>query len=387
MISSITRVLHADRGRLRGKVAGMYAVLLGANVVLWGLTLAAAVPYPKLLPFGVLAFGLGLRHAVDADHIAAIDNVTRKLMQEGKRPVAVGFFFSLGHSTVVIAATAALSVAAVAVQRDLPQLQSVGGIIGTLVSALFLYLIAALNLLVLLDIVRAFRRVTRGGAYDAAEVESYLAQRGLLGRFFGPLFKLISHSWNMYPLGLLFGLGFDTATEVGILSLGAVAATSGMPVVYVLLLPLLFTAGMSLADTTDGIMMLGAYGWAFVKPVRKLYYNLNITLISVLVALLVGTIELLQIVSMELGLNGPVWSFVDSTLDLSNLGYFIVGIFVAAWLASTIIYRVKRYEALDASFPPDSLDSSAADGTAEPARRLIASCGPYAPHQAAESAR
>lgn len=370
MIASIARVFSADRGRLRGKVAGMYVILLGANVVLWGLTLVAAAPYPKLLPFGLLAFGLGLRHAVDADHIAAIDNVTRKLMQEGKRPVAVGFFFSLGHSTVVVAATVALSVAAVAVQRDLPQLQAVGGILGTLVSALFLYLIAALNLLVLLDIVRAFRRVTRGGAYDAAEVESYLAQRGLLGRFFGRFFKLISHSWNMYPLGLLFGLGFDTATEVGILSLGAVAATSGMPVVYVLLLPLLFTAGMSLVDTTDGIMMLGAYGWAFVKPVRKLYYNLNITLISVLVALLVGTIELLQILSTELRLDGPVWTFVNDTLNLSNLGYFIVGIFVVAWLGSTIIYRVKRYEDIEASSPPDGPPPTAAERASEPAQAL-----------------
>ncbi|HEV7126644.1 MAG TPA: HoxN/HupN/NixA family nickel/cobalt transporter [Ktedonobacterales bacterium] len=352
MFASLTRVLHDRDGSVRGKVMGMYAFLIALNLVVWGLTLAAAIKYPVLLASGVLAYSFGLRHAVDADHISAIDNVTRKLMQEGKRPVAVGFFFSLGHSTIVVLLTVAIAFAANVVNKNLPGFKSVGALIGTSVSALFLYLIAALNLVILVGIFKLFRHVTRGGAYSQESLDEFLAQRGLMGRFFRPLFRLITHSWNMYPVGVLFGLGFDTATEVGVISLGALAAANGMPIVYVLLLPLLFTAGMSLADTTDGIMMLGAYGWAFVKPVRKLYYNLNITLISVLVALVVGTIEVMQIVSNELHLGGPFWGFMNNTLSLGNLGFFIVGIFVVAWLASTIIYRVKRYEDLDVKQPP-----------------------------------
>jgi high-affinity nickel-transport protein len=347
MFMSLARVLGDSSGRVRAKIFGMYGLLLGANAVIWGLTLAAAIRYPILLGSGVLAYSFGLRHAVDADHISAIDNVTRKLMQEEKRPVAVGFFFSLGHSTIVVGLSVALAIAAAAIHTHLPGLQRVGGLIGTSVSALFLYLIAALNIVILLEIFKIFRQVTHGGEYNEQKIDEFLAQRGLLGRFFRPLFRLISHSWNMYPVGVLFGLGFDTATEVGVLTLGAVAAASGMPLVYVLLLPLLFTAGMCLVDTSDGILMLGAYGWAFVKPIRKLYYNLNITLISVLVALVVGTIEVLQIVGGELNLGGPFWEFVNGTLDLSHVGYFIVGIFVVAWIASTIVYRVKKYEEMD----------------------------------------
>ncbi len=346
MLSGIAQVFKNDTGNLRAKIVGIYALLIGFNLVVWGLTLAASVRYPILLASGLVAYGFGLRHAVDADHISAIDNVTRKLMQEDKRPVAVGLFFSLGHSTIVVGLCAALAAASLFVQKELPGLESVGGLIGTSVSALFLYLIAALNLVVLLDIVKTFRRVTRGGEYDAVQIDATLMQRGLMGRFFRPLFRLVGSSWMMYPVGFLFGLGFDTASEVGVLALAAVSVKT-MPFAYIMLLPLLFTAGMSLADTTDGVLMLGAYGWAFVKPVRKLYYNLNITLISVLVALVVGTVEILQIVSSELKLGGPVWDFVNTTLDLSNLGYFIVGIFVVSWLASTLIYRLKNYEALD----------------------------------------
>lgn len=346
MLGSVSQVFKESNSDLRARVIGIYAFLIGANVLLWMLTLAASTRYAFLLPTGLLAYSFGLRHAVDADHISAIDNVTRKLMQEGKRPVAVGFFFSLGHSTIVVGLCAALAAASVAVQKALPGLRTTGGLIGTLVSATFLYLIAALNLMILWDVFKTFRRVTRGGSYDEQRVEEFLAQRGLLSRFFKPLFRLINHSWNMYPVGFLFGLGFDTASEVAILAISATSATQGVPLLYIMLLPLLFTAGMSLADTTDGVMMLGAYGWAFIKPIRKLYYNLNITLISVLVAVVVGTIEVLGIIATELNLGGPFWGTV-SNLDFENLGFAIIGIFVVSWAVSTIVYKVKKYEHIE----------------------------------------
>jgi high-affinity nickel-transport protein len=343
MLGMVSQVFGANGSRTRARVIGLYAFLIAVNIALWVVTILSSTRYAFLLPVGLLAYSFGLRHAVDADHISAIDNVTRKLMQEGKRPVAVGFFFSLGHSTIVFGLSAALAAASIAVQRSLPGLQNVGGLIGTLVSAMFLYLIAALNIVVLWDVFKTFRSVTRGGEYDEQRIEEFLSQRGLFSRFFKPLFRLISHSWNMYPVGFLFGLGFDTASEVAILAISATSATKGVPFLYILLLPLLFAAGMSLADTTDGILMLGAYGWAFIKPIRKLYYNLNITLISVLVALVVGTIEVLGIIAGELHLGGPFWGFV-ANLDFESLGYVIVGVFVVAWLTSTIIYRVKKYE-------------------------------------------
>lgn len=356
MLNSLLRVSRESGTRVREKIIAIYVALVLFNVGAWALLVLAATTLhnPALFGSGLLAYGFGLRHAVDADHIAAIDNVTRKLMQQGKRPVAVGTFFSLGHSTVVIFLSILLGAAAVYVQQNLSAWQNIGGIVGTLVSATFLYLIALLNLVVLVDIFKAFRKVTHGGEYDANAVEEFLNQRGFLQRFFRPFFNLINDSWMMYPLGLLFGLGFDTATEVGVLTLSVISAQSGVPFIYVLALPLLFTAGMSLADTTDGVLMLGAYGWAFVKPVRKLYYNLNITLISVLVAFVVGTIELVQILSSQLNLQGPVWDFINNTLDLGNLGFFIVGILIAGWLVSMLVYRIKRYEELDAPTPTET---------------------------------
>ena len=351
MLSGVMRVFRDSGGGVRSRIATIYGVLIGFNLVAWALAFVAAEQLhdPTFLGIGLIAYGLGLRHAVDADHIAAIDNVTRKLMQEGKRPVAVGTFFSLGHSTIVVLLSAGLAAASLFVQHNLPSLQATGSLIGTGVSALFLYLIAALNLLVLIDVFRTFRSVTRGGAYDAAKVEAFLDQRGFLARFFRPLFKMVRHSWVMYPIGFLFGLGFDTASEVGLLAIAATTARAGVPFIFIMVFALLFTAGMTLADTTDGVMMLGAYGWAFVKPVRKLYYNLNITLISVLVAAVVGTIELVQIVSQQLALSGPVWDFVNNTLDLGNLGFYIVAIFVLSWLISTVIYRARRFDEIDVS--------------------------------------
>ncbi len=347
----LARILNDQSQEVRGKVISMYTILILFNVIIWALTLLVSAQYAFVLSTGLLAYTFGLRHAVDADHIAAIDNVTRKLMQDGKRPVAVGFFFSLGHSTIVVCLSAVIAVAAAAVKDSIPDLQNIGGLSGTSVSALFLYIIGFINLLVLIDVVKMFRRVTQGGTYSEETLEQFLQQRGMMNRFFGPIVRQIDRSWKMYPLGVLFGLGFDTASEVALLGIAASTAGKGMPVIFVMLFPLLFTAGMTLIDTTDSIMMLGAYGWAFVKPVRKLYYNMNITFVSVAIALVVGTIEVLSIIAGQLNLTGDFWDWV-SNLDFETIGYVIIGIFVVSWVSSTVWYRFKRYDDIDAQIEP-----------------------------------
>ncbi len=347
LASSLSRIFNDCSGELRGKVIGIYTLLIIFNIAVWVLAIVGfATHYAALLGTALLAYTFGLRHAVDADHISAIDNVTRKLMQEKKRPVAVGFFFSFGHSTVVVALSIAIAIAAIFVQKYIPALENAGGLIGTGVSAVFLYVIAIINFLVLWEIFQAFQRVKRGGEYNDQTLDEFLNQRGLMGRFFRPLLKLVDSSWKMYPVGFLFGLGFDTATEVGLLGIAAVEAGRGLPVWSILIFPALFTAGMSLLDTTDGILMLGAYGWAFVKPVRKLYYNLNITLVSVLVALVVGTIEVFSIIAMEFNLNGGIWNYLNN-LDFGVLGGVIIGLFILSWLISTIVYKIKKYDNIE----------------------------------------
>ncbi len=359
-ISALTHVFNDSSSDIRRKIIGIYILLIIFNVVAWALAFAGfAVQYPAMLGTALLAYTFGLRHSVDADHISAIDNVTRKLMQENKRPIAVGFFFSLGHSTIVIALSVCIAIAAAFIQTAIPTLKSAGGLIGTSVSAVFLYLIAIINLLVLLEIFQTFQKVKRGGEYNAQALDEFLNQRGLMGRFFRPLLRVVDKSWKMYPVGLLFGLGFDTATEVGLLGIAAFEAGKGLPIPYILIFPLLFTAGMCLLDTTDGILMLGAYGWAFVKPIRKLYYNLNITLVSVLVALVVGTIEVISIISGPLHLSGGIWDYLGN-LDFGFLGALIIGIFIASWVISTIIYKVRRYDDIEVRVAPqpDELVSS-----------------------------
>jgi high-affinity nickel-transport protein len=327
------------------KVSVLYGFLIGLNLVAWGLAFWLFSSRPLLLGTALLAYTFGLRHAVDADHISAIDNVTRKLMQDRKRPVGVGFFFSLGHSTVVIALTLGIALAASVVKGQLPALQRLGELVGTSVSAAFLLLVAAINLIVLIDIFRAFRGARRGETYDHHGVDEMLDQRGLIGRFFRPLLRLVDSSWKMYPIGILFGLGFDTATEVGLLGIAAVEAGKGLPVYDILIFPLLFTAGMSLLDTTDGILMLGAYGWAFVKPMRKLYYNMVITLVSVLVAVFIGAIEAASVVAYQLRLSGGVWDAVNSLSgNFGTLGFIIVGVFLASWGISTAVYKIRGYD-------------------------------------------
>ena len=265
----------------------------------------------------MLAYTFGLRHAFDADHIAAIDNVTRKLMQEGKRPVAVGFFFSLGHSTIVVLLSIAIAVTATALQSRFDNFTSIGGVVGTLVSALFLFAIAIANILVLMSIYRTFRTVKSGGRFVEEDLDLMLSQRGFMGRILRRFFHLIERSWHMYPLGVLFGLGFDTATEVGLLGISATQAAQGLSIWSILVFPALFTAGMSLMDTTDSILMLGAYGWAFVKPIRKLYYNLTITAVSVIIAVVVGGLEVLNLIGDRLGLTagGGFWGAIGAIND------------------------------------------------------------------------
>lgn len=351
-ISALTHVFNDSSTDLRRKIIGIYILLIIFNVAAWVLAFAGfAIQYPALLGTALLAYTFGLRHSVDADHISAIDNVTRKLMQENKRPIAVGFFFSLGHSTIVVLLSIFIAIAAAFIQTAIPTLKSAGGLIGTSVSALFLYLIAFINLLVLWEIFQTFQKVKRGEEYNEQSLDEFLNQRGLMGRFFRPLLRIVDKSWKMYPVGLLFGLGFDTATEVGLLGVSAFEAGRGLPIPYILIFPLLFTAGMCLLDTTDGILMLGAYGWAFLKPVRKLYYNLNITLVSVLVALVVGTIEVLSIISGSLNLSGGMWDYL-SNLDFGFLGGIIIGIFILSWAISTIIYKVKRYDDIEVKAAP-----------------------------------
>jgi nickel/cobalt transporter (NiCoT) family protein len=346
-IPALRNVFNDSSHDIRRKVIGIYILLIVFNLVAWALALLGfSVKYPALLGVALLAYTFGLRHSVDADHISAIDNVTRKLMQESKRPVAVGFFFSLGHSTIVVALTVAIAIAATFVSTAIPALKSAGGLIGTSVSAAFLYLIALINFLVLWEIFLAFRKVSRGEEYDDKTLDEFLNQRGLMGRFFRPLLRIVDKSWKMYPVGVLFGLGFDTATEVGILGIAASQAGKGLPIIYILIFPALFTAGMCLMDTTDGILMLGAYGWAFVKPIRKLYYNLNITLISVLVAFVVGTIEVITIIAMQFRLSGGLWDYF-SRLDFGVLGGIIIGIFVVSWAVSTVVYKVKKYDDIE----------------------------------------
>ncbi|HZS75738.1 MAG TPA: HoxN/HupN/NixA family nickel/cobalt transporter [Ktedonobacteraceae bacterium] len=347
-ISALSQVFQKSSSQVRRRVILIYSVLISYNVAAWLLAFIAFRSDPKLLLLAFTAYTFGLRHAFDADHISAIDNVTRKLMQEGQRPVGVGLFFSLGHSTIVVFLTILIALAALAVS-SFDVLKSIGGLVGTAVSALFLLIIAAINIVILVDVFRTFREVKNGGEFNEFTLDESLNKRGLMGRFFRPLLKMTNRSWKMYPIGLLFGLGFDTATEVGLL--GIAATTAGhIPILAILLFPALFTAGMTLMDTTDSVLMLGAYGWAFVKPIRKLYYNLNITLISVIVALVVGGLEALSIIASELNLSGPFWDQVNiltSGDSFGRIGFLIVGLFLASWLISTIIYKVKRYDDIE----------------------------------------
>ncbi len=329
-------------------ITALYSILAIANFAAWGWALLAFRDYPVQLGTAFLAYTFGLRHAVDADHIAAIDNVTRKLMQEGRRPAAAGFFFSLGHSTVVWLGSIAIALTATVFKDSLETVKAIGGVAGTLVSAFFLLTIAVMNIFILAAIYRTFRHVKAGGQYADEDLDMLLGKTGFLARIFRPMFRAITRSWQMYPLGFLFGLGFDTATEIGLLGVSAASASQGMSLWSILVFPALFTAGMSLVDTTDSIFMLKAYGWAFVKPVRKLYYNLTMTFVSVLVAVIVGGLEALNLLGDKLELKGTFWQSIGGMNDsLGSLGYIIVGTFVATWIVSVLLYRWMGYDDLE----------------------------------------
>ena len=339
---------------VRGKIFAVYALLILANVAAWAWAIVAFHDYPVLLGTAALAYSFGLRHAFDADHIAAIDNVTRKLMQEGRRPVGVGLYFSLGHSTIVVGLSIAIAITATALQDRFDSFKTFGAVAGTIVSALFLFAIAAANVVVLVSVYRAFQTVKNGGRFVEDDLDLALANRGLLARLFRRFFRVVEKSWQMYPIGVLFGLGFDTATEVGVLGISATQAAQGLSIWAILVFPALFTAGMTLVDTTDSVLMLGAYGWAFVKPIRKLYYNLTITAVSVVVALVVGGLETLNLIGDQLGLTdgGGFWGAIGTLNDnFGMLGYLIVGIFVVAWLISFVVYRLKGYDKIETVAP------------------------------------
>jgi high-affinity nickel-transport protein len=325
------------------RLAGLYGSIAALHALGWSLYLYYAAGYPALVGLGLVAYMFGLRHAFDADHIAAIDDTVRYMLQKGGRPLGVGFFFSLGHSTIVLFLAIAITFAAAAVKQDLPELKNIGGIIGASVSGTFLWVIGVLNLLVLLDILGVWKKA-KAGTHDHMHLEELMRRRGLMNRLFGGrLQKMLDHSWQMYPLGVLFGLGFDTASEVGFLAMTAGASAGNLPVPAILCLPILFAAGMTLMDTTDGVLMSKAYNWAFVNPLRKIFYNLTTTALSIVVALVIGTIELAQVLTGMLDLQGPFFDFVAG-LEFGALGYLIVGLFLVAWALSVALWKFGRIE-------------------------------------------
>lgn len=318
-----------------GIVAGLYGV--GIIFLLIGIR-----EHPLLLGMGFVAWTLGLRHAFDVDHIAAIDNTVRKLLQQNKNPVGVGCYFSLGHSTVVFLMAVVLAIAVHWAKQVLPQMQAVGGAIGIIVSGCFLILIGLMNLAILISLFKIFRKM-KHDRYDHDQVERLLVSRGFVSRFASPLFKLISESWHVYPLGFLFGLGFDTASEIALLALSAGAAKTAIPFLGILALPILFAAGMSTMDTADGVFMKNAYNWAFSTPLRKLYYNITITIVSVAAALFIGVIELTQVISSKLHFQGALWNGVQQ-MNFGWLGYGLVSLFILSWLISYAIWKLFRIE-------------------------------------------
>ena len=343
-------VLNKGGADLQRRLIAIYAVLIGGNVLVGLWAFVALSDRVVMLGTALLAYTFGLRHAVDADHIAAIDNVTRKLMQQGQRPVGVGFFFALGHSTVVVALSVGVAFAASELTSRFDSMKAVGGIISTSASALFLFAVACVNVLVLVSVYRTFQAVKRGEPFAADDFDILLNSRGFLTRIFRPLFRLVTKSWHMLAIGFLFGLGFDTATEVALFGISSTQAANGMSFSSIMVFPALFTAGMSLVDTTDGVLMLGAYGWAFMKPIRKLYYNMTITAVSVVVAVVIGGLETLNLIGDQLGLTagGGFWGTIGGLNDnFGILGYVIIGIFVLSWGGSVLFYKFKRYDELE----------------------------------------
>ena len=344
MLGHLTSALDDASLHQGRKIAAIYALLLAFNAAVWTWAFVTLAAHPTLLGTALLAYVLGLRHAVDADHMAAIDNVVRKLMQEGKRPISAGLFFSLGHSLIVAIAVAVIVGTAFALQGKLHPFKVIGSVIGTGTSAFFLLTIACINLFILRRVWRSFQRARRGKPVADHELDHLLSGRGLLARMFQPLFRMVTRSWQMFPIGFLFGLGFDTATEITLFTVASTQASGGMSFGTVMIFPALFAAGMTLIDTSDSVLMVGAYGWAFLNPIRKIWYNLTITAISALVAMLVGGIEALGLIADKLELNGVFWDLIGRLNEgLAGFGYFVVGIFIISWIASYLIYRWRGF--------------------------------------------
>jgi len=346
--ASIARASIAHRERVLAfnaaegrELAGLYAAVAALHVLGWWLYLHYSAEFPALVGLGLVAYLFGLRHAFDADHIAAIDDSVRFLVQKGRQPFGVGFFFSLGHSTIVALLAIGIAFAAGALKQQLPELRHFGTVVGATVSGTFLWVIGGLNFLVLLDLLGLWRKAN-AGTHDHRHLDELLQRRGLLNRLFGGrIQKVLTHSWQMYPLGVLFGLGFDTASEIGLLAMTAGASAGNLPLPAVVCLPILFAAGMTLMDTTDGVLMTKAYDWAFVNPLRKIFYNLTTTALSVVVALGIGTIELAQVLIGALGLRGAPFDVITS-VDFGALGYLIVGLFLAAWTLSFALWKLGQ---------------------------------------------
>ena len=339
MLTYLTSALDDASSHQSRKIVAIYVLLFAANAAVWTWAFIVLAGQPRLLGTAFLAYVLGLRHAVDADHIAAIDNVVRKLMQEGKRPVLAGLFFSLGHSLIVTIAVAVI------VGTAFVPFKVVGAVIGTGTSAFFLLTVAAINVVILRGVWRSFRLARRSEPIPEHELDRLLSGRGFLARVFRPLFRIVSRSWQMFPIGFLFGLGFDTATEITLFALAATQVSGGASFATVMIFPALFTAGMTLIDTTDSMLMVGAYGWAFLNPLRKIWYNLTITAISVLVALLIGGIEALGLIAAKLELGGRFWTVIGNLNDeLGNFGYLVIGIFVGSWIVSYLLYRWQGFD-------------------------------------------
>ncbi|HEY2531462.1 MAG TPA: HoxN/HupN/NixA family nickel/cobalt transporter [Xanthobacteraceae bacterium] len=345
MPSFLNTTLDDGSSGQRAKIGALYVALFAAHALVFTFAAIALSGRPTLLGTALLAYVLGLRHAVDADHIATIDNVVRKLMHEGKRPITVGLFFALGHSLAVALAVVAIAATAFALNGHFQELKSIGSTIGTGASAFFLLAIAVVNLVILRSVWRSFRKAQRGEPVAEQELNLLLSGNGLLTRLFRPLLRMVSRSRQMFPIGFLFGLGFDTATEISLFTVAASQAAGGMTFGTLMVFPALFAAGMTLVDTTDSVLMVGAYGWAFLNPIRKIWYNLTITAISVVVALLIGGLEALGLFAGKLGLNGAFWSMIGNlNRDLANFGYLVVGIFVACWATSYLLFRWQRLD-------------------------------------------
>jgi high-affinity nickel-transport protein len=330
---------------INSRAGVLLALLVIANLAAWAWALMIFHHSPSLMAASLLAWCYGLRHAVDADHIAAIDNVTRKMMQQGKRSIGIGAWFSLGHSSIVILASLAIAATAAAFQNNMGWFHHIGGVIGTAVSACFLLAMALVNLVILKSVWRNFRQWKRGEVLTADALE--MTGGGMMSWLFNSAFKMVNKSWHMYLVGFLFGLGFDTATEIGVLGISVASASSGMSIWSIMVFPVLFASGMMLVDTLDNILMVNAYGWAFNKPQRKLYYNMTITGTSVVAALFIGGLEALGLLADKFGMQGGVWNWVGALNDnLGNAGFVVVGLFIASWVVSMLNYRWKGYDFL-----------------------------------------